>query len=799
MKKTKALVFCFLTLVLIWAMGKSWGPIPPLGPFLHPSLGFWAQAVPVKSDLSFQSRFPGLKKPIRIPFDQRRIPHIQAESLEDAFFSQGYIHACFRLWQMDMQTRAAGGRLSEVLGLRTLEFDRKQRRKGMIYGAENSLKAMMADSLTRTIITAYTRGVNAFVHSLEYRQYPLEYKLMDFAPEPWTPLKTALLLLYMADELSGGSDDLLYTHLYSQYPDSLIDLIYPIRRESSIPFIPASTSFPEGELMNRIEPTPAFLPSPLPASLSFGTEGKGSNAWVVHGSRTEKGKSLLANDPHLRLGLPSLWFEMQIQGPGLNCYGVSLPGAPGIIIGFNDSLAWGMTNNYQDVKDYYLLDLDAEKRRYAYGDQWVELIPRLEPIAVKGKDTVQDTVYYSVHGPVEYPLTETWTTDSPRAIAMSWTAHDSTNELKAIILMNKAQNREAFEEALKYFQVPAQNLVFADVEGNIAGYAQGKWVMKQQGQGRRLLSGKDPRNTWTKYVPQEMAPKAINPEQGFLQAANQITTGPDYPYWYQGSFSEFRSWRLQELLDTASSATLAYMKSMQADNYSKLAEKALPIMLSCLNTSELSGQQREALDLLRRWNYTMDAEANAPSLFQLWWTLWKMEIWTEYLEGLSSEYWPDNVSTLEWTERILVQDTAAKRGLWARNVLSSSFQRALDSFKAMGPRIPNWRDWDPISLNHLSGIPALGIHGLGPGGSAETVNAQKRDYGPGWRMVVELDRPIKARGVYAGGQSGNPGSVDYGKYVEAWAEGEYFELLLIPMDGSLPSSELHHQWTFIPL
>lgn len=799
MKKIRAMVLAFFALALVWALGKGWGPMPPLGPFLHPSLGFWAQAVPVESDLSFQSRFPGLKKTVTIPFDHRRIPHIKAGSIEDAYFSQGYIHACFRLWQMDMQTRAAGGRLSEILGPKAVEFDRKQRRKGMVYGAENSLKAMMADSITKTIITSYTRGVNAFIHSLKYRQYPLEYKLMNFSPDPWTPLKTALLLLYMADELSGSSDDLLLTQLYSQYPDSLIDLLYPVRRKSSIPFIPPSTSFPSPPATESFSPTFAPLPHPLPASLSQDDEGKGSNAWAVHGSRTAEGFALLANDPHLRLGLPSLWFEMQIQAPGLNCYGVSLPGAPGIIIGFNDSLAWGMTNNYQDVKDYYLLELDVPTMRYSYGGQWENLIPRPEPIAVKGQDTIRDTVYYSIHGPLEYPLEETWGTDTPRAIAMSWTALDSTNELKSIFGMNAARNAMEFAEALQYFQVPSQNLVYGDVEGNIGGFAQGRWIIKQEGQGRRLLDGKDPRNTWTHLVPQEMAPHILNPAQGFIQAANQVTTGPDYPYWYQGSFSEFRSRRIQQLLDTATHVSIEYMKSMQRDDYSLLAEKAVPMMLNYLEKASPSASQKEAIQLLSHWDFRMEAETKAPSLFHLWWTLLKDTIWTVQWEEVPREQWPDNASTLEW---IIGWDKEPGDTEWKNRVTAivvATLEKALDSLGRSPKEIPSWRDWNPVSLAHLTGIKALGIHDLRPGGSAETVNAQKEGYGPGWRMIIELRRPIRAIGVYAGGQSGNPGSIDYGRFVETWAQGEYYDLHFIPLDGDLPSPEFHHQWTFTPL
>lgn len=809
MKQWKAVFFSFLILVFIWAMGKPWGPLPALGPFLHPSIGFWAQAVPADADLSFQGRVAGIKRNVFIEFDERKIPHVRAQTLEDAYFCQGYLHACFRLWQMDMQTRAAAGRLSEILGPQALDFDRKQRYKGMVFGAENSLAAMMADSLSRTVLTAYTQGVNAFIRSLTYRQFPLEYKLMGFEPEPWTPLKTALLLKYMADDLSGNSQDLQRSALYQQWGDSVVEQLYPDRLPHSVPFIPRSTRF------DFLAPAaPASLPDygapvPLPANFPMEVEGKGSNAWVIHGTKTDRGHVLLANDPHLRLGLPSLWFEMQIQAPGLNCYGVSLPGAPGIIIGFNDRIAWGLTNNYQDVKDYYLLELDPEKGVYAYGDERLPWIPRPEFIAVKGSDTVRDTVYYSVHGPLEYPLKETWATAAPRAIAMSWTGHDSTNELQAICLINQAQDLPAFKHAISHFQCPAQNFVYGDIDGNIAGFAQGKWIQKQKGQGRYLQSGKDPRTRWKGAIPFAQIPQVVNPEQGFIQAANQVTTGPEYPYWYRGSFSDFRSWRIQALLSSQPSFAFEDMKRIQLDAHDVLAGKALPLMLGLLEREAIRDPKVEAaIQILEKWDFRMAAEQIAPSYFHLWWTHWREAIWHSVLPGVEEAYWPGLGQTLFWMETQLGPRSqsqsshpaqavkAAELDTW-REALVQALQEAIADIEAQYSGDARWARVQPGALIHLSRLEALSIRGLSLDGSATSIQAQKPGYGPGWRMIVELDSPLVAVGIYAGGQSGNPGSPAYDAFVEPWAEGNYFPLHFLPRDSSLPAASLNHQWTLI--
>ncbi len=322
---------------------------------------------------------------------------------------QGYIHAKFRLFQMDLQTKAAEGRASEIAGARAIQFDKEQRRLGMKFAAENALKEMEKDSASLSLFSAYTNGVNAYIRSLNESEMPLEYKLLDFKPEEWSNLRTALLLKMMAKQLSSGTErDIANTRAKNIFTEQEFNTIYPQIPDSLLPIIPSGTKFDTAGIV-PVKPATAD-------SLYFGRSGSmaeaeiskpdmdnGSNNWVVAGTKTQSGSPILCNDPHLELSLPSIWYEMQLSTPTSNTYGVSLPGSPFIIIGFNDNIAWGVTNAQRDVKDYYEIKFkDDSKKEYWYNDQWQPTQLRVEEIKVKGGETVYDTVAYTVFGPVMY-------------------------------------------------------------------------------------------------------------------------------------------------------------------------------------------------------------------------------------------------------------------------------------------------------------------------------------------------------------------------------------------------------------
>ena len=385
------------------------GLVPPMGKFLSPQHGFWQNAEATDHDFNADLKFPDLKGKAEVYFDERLVPHIFAENDEDLYFVQGYIHAKFRLFQMDLQTKAAEGRASEIAGAKAINYDKEQRRLGMKFAAENALKEMEKDPVAWQVFSAYTKGVNAYIHSLSKSEIPLEYKLLDFEPEEWTNLRTALLLKMMAKMLSSGTEsDLGATNAKTIFTPEQLKMIYPEVNDSLVPIVPKGTLFDAPGIV-PLEPYSAdslyFKNKQTVAAREISKPDKdnGSNNWVVAGSKTQSGSPILSNDPHLDLSLPSIWFEQQLVTPTSNSYGVSLPGSPFVIIGFNDSIAWGVTNAGRDVKDFYSIKFkDNTKKEYWYDGKWEPTKLRLEEIKVKGGATVYDTVAYTIYGPVMF-------------------------------------------------------------------------------------------------------------------------------------------------------------------------------------------------------------------------------------------------------------------------------------------------------------------------------------------------------------------------------------------------------------
>ncbi|MEO6289973.1 MAG: penicillin acylase family protein, partial [Ginsengibacter sp.] len=357
MKIIPFIIFGFVTIILIIILNTSLVLPAPLGKLLAPQSGVWQNAEPVGQNFSDELSFPQLEGNVNVYFDNRLVPHVFADKENDAYFVQGYLHAKFRLWQMEFQTQAAAGRLSELVGNKALEFDRDKRRLGMVYAAENSLKEVEKDPATLAECGNYTAGVNAYIESLKESSLPLEYKLLGYVPERWTNLKTALFLKYMSLDLAGGENDFEYTNAKSVFSSADFDVLYPIIMDSLDPIVPKGTVYSPPGIELKIPATADSLYFNEKDSVDIKEQkpnpANGSNNWAVAGSKTKSGYPILCNDPHLGLNLPSLWYEMQISTPSYNAYGATFPGAPAIIIGFNDSCAFGFTNAGRDVRDYY--------------------------------------------------------------------------------------------------------------------------------------------------------------------------------------------------------------------------------------------------------------------------------------------------------------------------------------------------------------------------------------------------------------------------------------------------------------
>ncbi len=793
MKWVKFIISASITLALFYLLNFPVIEKTPfaIGDFANPYSGFWQNGEMIEERLD-DREIPGLQESVIVQWDNRGVPHVFARNAHDLYFVQGYLTARDRLWQMDIITRASAGRVAEVIPER-VEFDRYRRRTGMLYAAEVAVKAAMADETSRLAMEALSDGVNAWIDQLTPASYPLEFKILNYAPEAWSPLKSALLLKYMSWNLSARNNEVLWSRTRTALGDSVMSELFFHEPLNMKTIIPDDTPWEFKPLEAPSAPDSLFSATMLAfENMLQPAADLGSNNWVVDGSKTLSGYPILSNDPHLGLNLPSIWYEMQLVAPEINVYGVTLPGAPGVVIGFNENIAWGVTNAGVDVMDWYQMHFHPEDPwKYRFGDEWREATPRIEEIHVRNSETVIDTIAMTHLGPVSYREGEESLLDAiPSGMALRWVAHDPSLEVKAFWLLNRAVGYNDFVEALSFYDCPAQNFVFASRHGDIAMHHHGKIPLRWKHQGRFISDGSNPAYEWQGYIPREHIPHAKNPARGFLGSANQNPVTDRYPYQMYGFYATFeRGARIHERLLEMNNITPEDMMALQNDNLNLHARAALPAMLSSLQDEELSLFEYRNLELLQQWNYESHRDSIAPIIFQYWWNNFQKLVWEDefshpefgqlkfprkdvtidlLLNEPDSRYF-DNILTEDYPETLA-------------DILLLSFQRAdLELSEELGQFSEDWR-WGKsrgTDITHLARIPGMSRLALNTNGNRGIVNATGKTHGPSWRMVVALGPEVKAWGIYPGGQSGNPGSANYDAFIDDWVEGQYYELIYL--------------------
>jgi penicillin amidase len=792
-------IFPALTLAaLLWVLQTRHGVIPPLGKLLDPFGGFWqnnaaADALPKKLDL------PGLKNRVTVVWDDRHISHVFAANERDLYMTQGFLTARDRLWQMDFISRYAGGRLAEIIGPQAVEMDLLQRRLGMTWGAENFIKGIDDNAAIRAVIDAYTDGVNAFIGSLRYADFPLEYKILDYAPGKWAKLDIALLLKYMAWDLTGFGNELSLTRTRAALGEAETNKLFPWHAPFQDPVIPAGTAWDFAPAsaptaLTRMGETEAGVAEKRSAVADPFAGLIGSNNWAVSGTKTKSGYSILCNDPHLQLSLPSIWYEIQLSAPGINVRGVSLPGTPGIIIGFTDKIAWGVTNAGSDVLDFFKISFRDQKREeYAYGGKWVKVSVRREEIKVRGGKPVIESVFYTHLGPV--PFTETrpdmpdWI---PVGAAMRWTGHDASRIMEAIYILNHGRDYGEFKTAIAKFDCPAQNIVYAGSDGRIAIWHNGKFPLRARGQGRYLLDGSSPADEWAGWLPMDRVPHSEDPDRGFVSSANQNPADEAYPYylgWDYGTFE--RGARINEILSAAPLVTPEDMIRMQGDALSLRARTILPQLLEILPKAGLPAEEQACARELGRWDFVYRAESTEPTVFNRFWIELYLAIWSDDREKGKKLF---EVPAADITMELILREpdspyfddlaTPAKESLAdiVRLAFSQAVSHLTEENGTFGPRW-RWGQTNPVTIGHLGRIPGLEAPPLAVSGGRSIINAASGSHGPSWRMVVEMGPTVQAWGILPGGASGNPGSRFYDHGIHDWAAGKIFELLFLNSAG----------------
>lgn len=782
-----------VTLALVFALNKKWGAIPPVGKFLSPQQGFWQNAEPTDGDRNENLSFKNLKGKVSVYLDDRLVPHVFAQNDEDAYFVQGYLHAKYRLWQMELQTFAAAGRISEHLGNdpKFINFDREQRRSGMVYAAENALKAFEGDPVSKRVCDAYTAGVNAYINSLTESSLPIEYKLLDYKPEPWSNLKIALFLKQMSKTLAGYDNDLQNTmskpklsfeelmQLDKQVPDSLIPIIpkeTAFAPPAIIPVPPATADSLYFEKNDTAKITQYSKPNP----------NNGSNNWAVSGKKTKSGAPILCNDPHLELTLPSVWYEMQITTPNVNVYGATFPGSPSVIIGFNDNIAWGVTNAQRDVRDYYQIQFKDESRsEYMYNGQWTPTEFKIDTIKVRGGADVYDSVAYTVFGPVVYDRTFSKELSQNKAIALRWTAHDPSNEGMTFYKLNRAKNYDDYLEAIKTFSCPGQNFVFASKQGDIAIWQQGKFPARWYGQGMYLMPGIDSSYQWQGFIPQNENPHA-HLDSGFLESANQRPVDATYPYFIPGNYITPRGVSISRHLDTMQQITINDIMRLQNDYYSVTAEEVKPILLKYVKENELNDDAKKYLNMVRNWNLYTLANSTATTVYQTWFDSVKVGVWgDEWKRDSLTMPFPDEQTLIEWINKDsafkYIDNVNTPQKETIEDIITEALQKATPELEK--EETAGTLEWtkhkDPTIYHLLKNAVMPFARKIPVGGWSNVINAVTDTHGPSWRMIVQLSNPAEAYGVYPGGQDGNPGSKFYDNFVDTWVNGKYYPLWMM--------------------
>ena len=810
-----AALFLGLWILLGSTTGVFGTPLPALGKFFNPARGFWANAgSPTLSrssitDVRTEAGYPGT-----VFFDDRGVPHIFADNLQTAAYLQGYTHAADRRWQMDVSTRATEGTLSEVLGERTLARDQEQVRLGYRWSARRETELLRTDFPDEyAILEAYAAGINDYTATYKTATLPIEYKLLGHKPQPWSPYRTVLLMKGMSQSLSGNFyNDAERMATQQALTPELYQLLFPQHQPGEAPVVPDAASVkgrqpnqaatlltPAGTIQPLAQaplppyPAPAASPKLLaetnrPApdhtyTLMPPHPGNGSNNWAVNARRSNTGYPMLASDPHLSLTLPSIWYEIQIHLPETNARGVSLPGAPGIMIGYNDYVAYGETNVGQDVTDWFKIDwVDSTRTEYRLDGAVVAADIQADTIKIAGTADLILHTPYTLFGPVPY-------TDGPYADhAMRYLAHDvvgkdlrSHSTVGAFLGLMQAENYSDYETALRGHVDPAQNFVYADRYDNIAIRPNGFFPVRAGGSdGGKPFPGNTNAYNWQGYVPFDQRPVHYNPARNYVSSANQISTGPGYPYSYTGKFDEYRGRFINRHIEREGVLNQRAMKELQLNSYSLQAEELTPLLLTRLNRSQLTEESARLFRLIADWDYRYEGESRAATLFEAW----KKKVYRLTFDELNpkkGKFLQPDVRV--WTELIRRNprhpifdiDTTANFKETAATLVQRAFDELVEDYEGQLPE--PWADARGSRVRHLGAIPGFGSELIRTGGSRTAPRVLAGNHGASWRMVVELGRHPRAWGSLPGGASGQAGSDTYDNGLDDWINGRYHELI----------------------
>lgn len=778
---------------------------------------------------------PGLQHSVTVDRDEWGVPHIRANSLADLAEAQGYVVAQDRLWQMDLLRRAASGQLSEIFGARALKVDRRFRVLGLHRAALRDAAQM--DPQSRVLMESYARGVNHFMET-HLGNLPLEFTLLRYKPRPWEPADTLAITGYMYQTLTSTWEaELSRANVTEKVgPERAKDLF---SQQSGLDF-PVVGALPRGssedsedddddeivpDTVLKARLSAPLLPVPPAMStlsemlwpsahswLRAATEdihrGLGSNNWVVSGAHTASGKPLLSNDTHLELSVPSLWYQVHLTAPGWNVKGFTFPGSPLIIIGHNDRIAWGFTNNGADVQDLYIETTNpAKPDEYLVKGQWRKMQIEKELIIVRNHPAELLPVGITRHGPIVVRERE-------KAYALRWTALDPGAFLHSYLWLGRAQNWDDFRNELKFVWGPAQNAVYADVDGNI-GYVMAAHVpIRKKGRGEVPVPGDSDDYEWSGYIPFEKLPQVFNPEDGLIATANARVVGPRYkPYLTDRWEAPYRTARIHDLLNGKRDLRPTDMLAVQTDVFSyPHLFLARQLLASAKIVPPSDPRARELVERLKDWNGVADAGQPETSFLEAARREATNLLLSPFIGDEANFYQGETFKSYLWRSPVFLQKVLTERpARWLpksfRNydeLLAAAADKAVARLEreSGSGRISSW-SWK--RFNSLEMLHPLGHDGFlrwflsapskPQSGTHFSIRAANPDTGPSMRFTADLSNWDDSLMLIPSGESGQPGSSHYLDEFPYWLDGRP---ITSPFSEAAESAARRHTLTLQP-
>ncbi|MCP3899063.1 MAG: penicillin acylase family protein [Desulfobacteraceae bacterium] len=734
---------------------------------------------------------PGLKKAVTIYRDKYAVPHIYAENEHDLYLATGYVMAQDRMWQMDLIRRVSLGRLSEIFGpdmlkadilFRTLDIPKK-----------SQLVLDKVSDKMKGYLDAYTAGVNYYIK--EHKgNYPLEFNILGYTPDAWKPLHTVNLIGYMAWDLAGGwSTEIVISNLTKKLGTSLIEEITP-------QFDKHSSIFPDyvkTELIDKLYND--FILSKNKINHLGVQVLKASNNWAVAGTKSTTGKPILANDMHLGINSPGIWLQIHQNIKGkLNVTGVALPGAPFVICGHNDNIAWGMTNVMVDNLDFYVEKINPDNPdEYLYKGEWKKIRIKKEIINIKGGESKEIDIRYTGNGPIVSELKDDIT---DMVISARWQGFEYSNEFQALYQFNYAENFEDFKIAASKFVAISQNIVYADTKGNIGLACSAGIPIRPSNDGTKVQPGWTGEHEWQGIVSFDELPISYNPAKGFVSSAN-YNTAENFPYYVNkwGFCGPYRLDRINEILESKDKFSVADIKKMQLDMKSKLPELFVKKIVSeATKKTDLTELEKKALSILETWDFSMDAGSSAAVIFENFYlsfieNTFKDQMGDDLYQGYISNKQPVQIGVeqiwdtdSEWYDNI---NTDKKETF--TDIVQKSFSDSITKLeKELGSSVNTWK-WGKmltLTLNHpLGSVKALDMVfklNKGPyelGGNSHSIPAYAYKYtkpfkvyhGPSQRHVYDLSQWDNSFSVIPTGNSGIPASKHYCDQTDLYVKGKF--------------------------